>query len=104
MLVIVENVDSENNTITVVNAAGEKIMKKKIITVVAVAILFILLFPTRNKLKDGGSVECKALLYKISKIHSLIPEEEMEKEGKIKLYDDGFIIEILGFEVYNSVK
>lgn len=69
-----------------------------------IVVLLILLFPIRNQLKDGGTIEYRALLYKISKVHSLISIEEMEREGKIKEYDDGIIIEILGFEIYNNVK
>lgn len=76
----------------------------KIIIVVAVIVLLILLFPIRNQLKDGGTVEYKALLYKISKVHRLISREEIEQEGKIEEYDDGIIIELLGFEIYNSVE
>jgi len=80
-------------------------MKKKVlITIVIVAIILILLFPIRLQLKDGGTVEYKALLYKVSKVHRLISIEEMEKEGKIKEYDDGFVIEILGFEIFNNVE
>lgn len=81
-------------------------MKKKVIivTVMVIVVLLILLFPIRNQLKDGGTIEYRALLYKISKVHSLISIEEMEREGKIKEYDDGIIIEILGFEIYNNVK
>lgn len=63
-----------------------------------------MLFPIRNQLKDGGTVEYKALVYKVSKVKRLISIEEMEQEGKIKKYDQGIVIEILGFEIYNSVK
>ena len=79
-------------------------MKKKAILSLAVIILMILLFPIRNQLKDGGTVEYKAFLYKISKVQRLISIEEMEREGKIKEYDQGIIIEILGFEIYNDVE
>lgn len=80
-------------------------MKKKVlITIVIVAIILILLFPIRLQLKDGGTVQYKAVLYKVSKVHRLISIEEMEKEGKIKEYDDGFVIEILGFEIFNNVE
>ncbi len=64
----------------------------------------ILLFQIRTQLKDGGTVEYKATLYKVSKVKRLISIEEMEREGKIKEYDQGIIIEILGFEIYNNVK
>lgn len=79
-------------------------MKKKAIIIAIVVISLILLFPIRNQLKDGGTVEYKAILYKVSKVKRLISIEEMEKEGKIKEYDHGIIIEILGFEIYNNVK
>ncbi len=74
-------------------------MKKKAIMVVI--ILLILLFPIKYQLKDGGTVEYKALLYKVSKVHSLTSVEEMENE---KYYNEGIILEILGFEIYNDVK
>ncbi len=74
-------------------------MKKKAIMVVI--ILLILLFPIRYQLKDGGTVEYKALLYKVSKVHSLTLVEEMENG---KYYNEGIVVEILGFEIYNNVK
>lgn len=79
-------------------------MKKKVIIISVAIVLLVLLFPIRNQLKDGGTVEYKALVYKVSKVKRLITIEEMEQEGKIKEYDHGIIIEILGFEVYNNVK
>ncbi len=79
-------------------------MKKKLIIVAIVIILLTLLFPIRNQLKDGGTVEYKALVYKVSKVKRLISIEEMEQEGKIKEYDHGIVIEIFGFEIYNNVK
>lgn len=79
-------------------------MKKKGIIISVAIILLVLLFPIRNQLKDGGTVEYKSLTYKVSKVKRLISIEEMEQEGKIKEYDHGIIIEILGFEIYNNVK
>ncbi len=79
-------------------------MKKKVIIILVAIILLVLLFPIRNQLKDGGTVEYKALVYKVSKVKRLISIEEMEQEGKIKEYDHGLVIEILGFEIYNNVK
>lgn len=76
-------------------------MKKKIIITVVIIVLLILLVPIPLNLKDGGTVEYKALLYKISKVHSLTSSEEMENG---KQYKEGTIIEILGFEIYNNVK
>ena len=79
-------------------------MKRKVIIISIAIILLVLLFPIRSQLKDGGTVEYKALVYKASKVKRLISIEEMEQEGKIKEYDHGIIIEILGFEIYNNVK
>ena len=76
---------------------------KKIIIALVVIILLVLLFPIRNQLKDGGTVEYKALIYKISKVKRLTIEEK-EEDLKIKKYEQGIIIEILGFEVYNNVE
>lgn len=79
-------------------------MKKKVIIISGILVLLILLFPIKNQLKDGGTVEYKSLVYKVSKVNRLITLEEMEREGKVKEYEKGIIIEILGFEVYNNVE
>lgn len=79
-------------------------MKKKLIIGIIILIFLILLIPIPNHLKDGGTVEYKALVYKVSKVKRLISIEEMEQEGKIKEYDQGIIVEILGFEIYNNVQ
>lgn len=76
-------------------------MKKKVIIAIVIVALIILLFPIRMQLRDGGTVEYKALLYKVSKVHSLTSIEEMENG---KQYNEGIIIKILGFEIYNNVK
>ena len=72
-------------------------MKNKSLVVLIIVILFILLIPIPMYLNDGGTVEYKAILYKISNVHRLTGD--LEKE-----YEDGTIIEILGFEVFNNVK
>ena len=72
-------------------------MKKKIITLVVIILLVLLLFPIPMKLKDGGTIEYKAILYQVSDVHKI---NVNSKSG----YDTGIIIKILGFEVYNSVK
>ena len=77
-------------------------MKKKIIITLVVIILLVLLFPVPMKLKDGGTVEYKAVVYKISKVKKITIGGKEDK--KIKEYEQGIIIEILGFEIYNNVK
>ncbi len=71
--------------------------KKKILIIAIIVLLVILLFPIPMKLKDGGSIEFKALLYSVTKYHKLALENS-DKE-----YIDGLGIKILGKEVYNSI-
>ena len=72
-------------------------MKKKILIIVIIILAIVLLFPIPLHLKDGGSVEYKALLYSITKYHQLDHNSETG-------YRDGIGIKILGMEVYNSTK
>lgn len=71
-------------------------MKKKILIVIAVVVLLILLIPIPMKLYDGGTIEYKALTYKISKVHRL---NDKSTTG----YEEGITIEILGMEIFNNV-
>ena len=75
-------------------------MKKKLI-IVLIMLLIIMLIPINYKLKDGGSTEYKAVLYKVTKVHRL-PELEYVEDGYT--YYKGIIIEILGFKVYENIK
>ena len=70
-------------------------MKKKML-IVMIVIILILLFPIKFRLKDGGSIEYKAFLYKITKVKRL---NHYSETG----YDKGIKIEILGFKVYDNV-
>lgn len=72
--------------------------KKNIIIIAIIVVLIILLFPIPNKLKDGGTVEYKALLYTITDYHKITPGKN-EKE-----YLEGVKLEILGFEIFNSLE
>lgn len=47
-------------------------------------------------LKDGGTVEYRAILYSVWDVHRLALDE---KTG----YEEGLIVEILGIEVFNNV-
>lgn len=71
-------------------------MKKKLIIVMVIVILLILLVPIPIHLKDGGTVEYKALTYKITIVHRL-------NVGSLTGYEDGIIIEILGTEIYEKI-
>ena len=46
-------------------------MKKKKINFIVVIILILALIPIPMKLKDGGSVEYKAILYEVKKYHTI---------------------------------
>lgn len=74
-------------------------MKKKNILIIAIIVLLvILLFPFKiNRLRDGGTVEYKALLYSVTKYHKLAPENSKKE------YIDGIGIKILGKEIYNNI-
>ena len=75
-------------------------MKKKNIVVIGmILVLVILLFPVRMKLKDGGSVKYKSLVYEVTKIHQLALAED-----ETKPYIDGFEVKILGITVYRDVE
>ena len=71
-------------------------MKKKILIAVIVIILLVLLIPIPMRLKDGGTIEYKALIYTVSKVHKL-------NHNSASGYDNGLIIKIFGKEIYNNV-
>ncbi len=69
-------------------------MKKKIFIVI---IALILLFPIPFRLKDGGSIEFRALLYTVTKYHKL-------STNLNEMYINGIGIKILGIEIFNNTK
>lgn len=71
-------------------------MNKKGIIIAIIVLFIIMIIPIPMKLKDGGSVEYKAILYSVKKIHKL---NNQSSTG----YEDGWDIKILGFQVYNVV-
>ncbi len=68
-------------------------MNKKLLIIILILILFI---PIPFHLKDGGTIEFKALTYQISKVHKL---NSNSKSG----YDNGIIIKIFGIKVFDNV-
>lgn len=71
-------------------------MKKKYLIIIAIVIFLILCFPIPIRLKDGGTVEYKAILYKVIDVKRL---NEKSRTG----YEEGIIIKIFGIEVFNNV-
>lgn len=73
-------------------------MKKKAIFVIAaILIMAILLAPVRMRLKDGGSIRYKSLIYEVTKIHQLAPEAD-----GIKPHIGGLEVKIFGMTVYRE--
>ncbi len=66
-------------------------MKKKGIILIVIVVLFML-FPIPMRLKDGGSVEYRAILYKYTKVHKLSEESATG-------YIDGWELSVLGKRV-----
>ena len=68
-------------------------MKKKVMIGICV------LLPIPMRLKDGGTVVYRAVLYQVEDVHRLGAVDTAEDE-----YLEGMIVRILGMEVYNSVE
>lgn len=73
-------------------------MAKKVAAGMFALLLTALLIPIPNQLKDGGSVQYRALLYRVEKRHKLNPV------GSRQEYQKGTVVEILGLEVFNDTK
>lgn len=74
-------------------------MKKKVIISIIVVLLLLALIPIPMRLKDGGSIEYRALLYKVTKYHQIALTKEYESG-----YLEGWGIEILGMEIFTNVE
>lgn len=73
-------------------------MRKKVMRIALIIVTLILLFPIPLRLKDGGSVEYRALLYSVTDVHRLNPDIESSEP-----YLEGLTIEVLGMEIYSNV-
>ena len=73
-------------------------MKKWNVAIICILLAIVLLVPISLWLKDGGTVEYKALVYRVLKVHRLAPIESGKE------YEEGIIIKVLGIEVYNNVE
>lgn len=63
----------------------------------ALILALILLIPIPLRLKDGGTVKYQAVLYAVSDVHRL---DHNRQDG----YQDGWIIEIFGIEIFNNLE
>lgn len=79
-------------------------MKKKIITFIClILVALVMLVPIPLRYKDGGTVKYSALLYSVTKVHSIIAQSVAEGEYK-NGYEVGTVVRVLGFEVFNDVR
>ena len=73
----------------------KKIKKGKVIAVVIIVLIIACCIPVKRMLKDGGTVEYNAVLYSVTKVHSLY-------------YDFGYMegtqIRVLFFNVFDDVE
>lgn len=71
-------------------------MKSGVLMIVSFILAAVLLIPIPMRLRDGGSVEYRAILYKVVDMHRI---DAQSPDG----YIDGTVVEILGMEVYRDV-
>lgn len=80
-------------------------MKKRIVIGIVVFLMFLLLIPVPLHMKDGGSVQYRALLYNVTKYHQITMEMDAEDE---EIVDSGHLVgwgvEVLGIEIFNNAK
>lgn len=72
--------------------------KKKILLwcIVVLALLFCLV-PERQLYKDGGTVEYRALLYRVTQWHAMV-----EVSGNVETTQEGLEVRVLGIPVYDG--
>ena len=80
-------------------------MKKKIVIGIVVFVMLVLLVPIRLQMKDGGSVQYKAVLYSVTKYHQITLKEGSEEDVIVESgYRVGWGVEILVLEIFNNAK
>ena len=72
-------------------------MKHSGILVLGILLAAILLIPIPMRMKDGGSVEYRAVLYCVTDVHRIDHEAD---DG----YTDGTVVEVLGMEIYSNME
>ena len=70
---------------------------KKAIVIICILIALVLLIPFPARLKDGGTIHYNAILYDVYDVHRLSVDEGKD-------FDEGIVVEILGYEIFNNVK
>ena len=72
---------------------------KKLLVGICIVLALVLLIPVPIRMKDGGSVEYKAMLYSVTDVHRINPDINSSVQ-----FIEGTIIEIFGMEVFNNVE
>ena len=67
--------------------------KKALLWCIMVLALLFCLVPERRLYKDGGTVECRALLYRVTRWHAMVDA------GTTR---EGLEVQVLGFRVYDG--
>lgn len=73
-------------------------MKKKILIGLLIIIILGLFIPVKFRLLDGGTIEYKAILYKVSKVNKIINKNDMIGYAK------GIEVEVFGKKIYDTVR
>ena len=77
---------------------AKKSVKKKVFWIVLAVILAVLLIPIPMRLKDGGTLELKAILYEADFLNRL-DEDPETGEPRIR---KGFYLDVLGMTVIDN--
>lgn len=80
------------------NGKDKKNGKKKVIWIVLAVILAVLLIPIPMRLKDGGTLKLRAILYEADFCNSLAEDPETG-EPRIR---KGFYLDVLGHTVIDN--
>ena len=76
-------------------------MKKKICVIVVVALLVLMLIPSKMNLEDGGTKVYRAVLYTVTDWHRF-NDEYSEGDTLVPEYIEGVTVRIFGMLVYDS--
>lgn len=80
-------------------------MKKKVLKIICwILVALVLLVPIPVHYKDGGTVSYNAILYSVTKVHSITSRRNSD-DGELEAgYALGTRVRVLIFPVYDDVK